>query len=126
MTTVLVVDDSPVDCRLVEGLIRQNSGWKTVFAANGRQALDQLELHLTDLVLTDLQMPVMDGLELVSAVRKEFPLIPVILMTSKGSEEIAVKALHRGAASYVPKRKLARDLMDTMRLVLSAASDNRS
>lgn len=126
MTTVLVVDDSPVDCKLVGGLLDRETEWNVVFAPNGQEALDQIELHIPDLVLTDLQMPEMDGLELTSSVRKQYPLIPVILMTSKGSEEIAVKALRRGAASYVPKRKLAQDLVETMRLVLSAASEDRS
>ena len=126
MATVLVVDDSPVDCKLVGGLLARDSGWNVIYAANGKQALEQIELHIPDLVLTDLQMPKMDGLELVSAVRKEYPLIPVVLMTSKGSEEIAVKALLRGAASYVPKRKLAQDLIETMQIVLSAAGEDRS
>jgi CheY-like chemotaxis protein/anti-sigma regulatory factor (Ser/Thr protein kinase) len=126
MATVLVVDDSPVDCKLVGGLLARDSGWNVIYAANGKQALEQIELHIPDLVLTDLQMPKMDGLELVSAVRKEYPLIPVILMTAKGSEEIAVKALRRGAASYVSKRKLAHDLVNTIQIVLSAAGDDRS
>jgi CheY-like chemotaxis protein len=126
MITVLVVDDSPVDCKLAGGLIERDTSWKVIYAANGKRALEQIELHIPDLVLTDMQMPEMDGLELVSAVRKEYPLIPVILMTAQGSEEVAVKALQRGAASYVPKRKLARDLVDTLQLVLSAAGDDRS
>jgi CheY-like chemotaxis protein len=126
MTTVLVVDDSPVDCKLAGGLLKRDSDWNVVYAANGARALEQIELHIPDLVLTDMQMPEMDGLQLVSAVRKECPMIPVVLMTGQGSEEIAVKALQRGAASYVSKRKLALDLVDTVQLVLSAAGDTRS
>lgn len=126
MTTVLVVDDSPIDCKLAGGLLEQGSDWNIIYAANGARALEQIELHIPDLVLTDMLMPEMDGLELVSAVRKEYPLIPVILMTAHGSEEIAVKALQRGAASYVPKRRLAHDLTNTVQLVLSAAGSDRS
>lgn len=126
MTTVLVVDDSPVDCKLAGGLLQRDSPWDVIFAANGVRALEQIELHIPDLVLTDMQMPEMDGLELVSTIRSEYPLIPVILMTAQGSEEIAVKALQRGAASYVSKRKLATDLVNTVQLVLSAAGENRS
>ena len=59
------------------------------------------------LVLTDLIMPEMNGLELVKAIREHHPFVPVILMTSKGNEEIAVQALQGGAASYVPKSQLA-------------------
>jgi hypothetical protein len=77
-------------------------------------------------VLTDLQMPELNGLELVRMVRSEYPLIPVVLMTSKGSEEIAVEALQQGAASYVPKRLLADELVETVERVLSASCQERS
>ena len=75
---------------------------------SGREALAALPARLPDVVLTDLDMPEMNGLELVEAVRRDFPAVPVILMTALGSEEIAVEALQKGAASYVPKRNLRR------------------
>ena len=53
-------------------------------------------------------MPEINGLQLVAAMREKYPRIPVILMTSQGSEEIAVQALQQGAASYVPKKLLLR------------------
>jgi anti-sigma regulatory factor (Ser/Thr protein kinase) len=71
-------------------------------------------------------MPEMDGLELVVEVRKNFPLVPIILMTAFGSEEIAIQALQKGAASYVPKRNLAQDLAETTENVLSLATATRS
>jgi anti-sigma regulatory factor (Ser/Thr protein kinase) len=77
-------------------------------------------------VLTDLVMPEMDGLELVSMVRSTFPAIPVILMTSAGNEEICVQALQRGAASYVPKRVLSQRLLDTVHQVLEIASHEQT
>src|SRR5262249_57505019 len=77
--------------------------------------------HSPDLVLTDMLMPEMDGLELVSAIRSTYPLVPVILMTAHGSEDIAIQALQKGAASYVPKKSLARDLAETVEQVMSAA-----
>ena len=99
MTTVLVVDDSATDRRLAGGLLKKNSSFNVVYATDGHQALKQLELHLPDVVLTDLQMPEMNGLELVNVVNEEYPLIPVVLMTAQGSEEIAVQALQQGAAT---------------------------
>ncbi|HUG93927.1 MAG TPA: response regulator [Planctomycetaceae bacterium] len=126
MTRILIVDDSAMDRRLAGGLLDKREGWSTLFAADGLDALEQLELHVPDLVLTDMQMPRMNGLELVSAVRKEYPLIPVILMTAQGSEEIAVQALQAGAASYVPKRRLSHDLVDVVERVLDAAGQDRS
>ncbi|MEX0715658.1 MAG: response regulator [Planctomycetaceae bacterium] len=125
MTRVLIVDDSATDRRLAGGLLERKGGFELLFAEHGRAALEQLELHLPDLVLTDLQMPEMDGLELVQAIKRDYPLIPVILMTAKGSEDIAVRALQHGAASYVPKRQLSTDLDEIVERVLSAASEIR-
>lgn len=126
MTTILVVDDLAMDRRLAGGLLAKNPDWQVLYASDGLEALNQLELHLPDLVLTDMQMPGMNGLELVAAVKKEYPLIPVILMTAQGSEEIAVAALQQGAASYVPKRKLADDLVETIEMVLAAKNEYRA
>src|SRR5262245_12694739 len=71
-------------------------------------------------------MPEMNGLELVAAIKGDFPLTPVILMTAQGSEDIASEALRRGAASYVPKKKLGEDLVETVERVLAAARDDRT
>jgi CheY-like chemotaxis protein/anti-sigma regulatory factor (Ser/Thr protein kinase) len=121
MATILVVDDSTLDRYLAGALIQEHSGWEATYAEDGRQALEILRRQPADLVVTDLQMPEINGLELVETVQREFPLIPVILMTAHGSEEIAVAALKKGAASYVPKRDLAADLAHTVEKVLNVA-----
>jgi CheY-like chemotaxis protein/anti-sigma regulatory factor (Ser/Thr protein kinase) len=126
MPTILVVDDAAVDRRLVGGLLEKEDEWSLDFAADGAEAMEKLNRAPYDLVLTDLVMPGMNGLELVAAVRSQHPLIPVILMTSKGTEEIAVQALHAGAASYVPKRILAQGLAETIRRVLAVSTQRRS
>src|SRR4051794_17356006 len=129
MPRVLVVDDSPVDRRLAGRLIEKGSIGRAdlvpVYAENGRQALDLLAREAPDAVLTDLQMPEVNGLELVEQIRERFPLVPVILMTAHGSEELAVKALKSGAASYVPKRELAKDLLETLEAVIESAHGQR-
>ena len=125
MTSILVVDDSAVDRRLVGGLLRQDAELVVDFAVHGADAIAKMESDLPDLVVTDLMMPEMDGLQLVTAVRSRYPLVPVILITSKGSEEVACEALQRGAASYVPKRVLAKDLFDTVRRVLALSGRQR-
>lgn len=126
MTTILVVDDLVTDRLLAGGLLQKHGGWNVIFATNGQDALHQLELHLPDVVLTDLMMPIMNGLELAEAVKREFPLIPVILMTSKGSEDVAVQALQRGATSYVSKRRLNQDLAEIVEQVLLVSKDQRT
>src|SRR5687767_6853983 len=110
MPILLVVDDSPVDRRLVGGLLGKQRDWVVEYAETATEALAKLDDGPFDLVITDLIMPDLDGLALVAAAKKSHPLVPVILMTSKGSEEIAVQALKTGAAHYTPKANLARDL----------------
>lgn len=123
--TVLVVDDSTVDRRLASGLLEKAGGFQILLATNGRDALDTLKTTDIDLVLTDLQMEEMDGLQLVEAVRADYPLTPVILMTAKGSEEIAVQALQKGAASYVAKRRLPQELVEIVHQVVDSSDENR-
>jgi CheY-like chemotaxis protein/anti-sigma regulatory factor (Ser/Thr protein kinase) len=122
MPTILIVDDSPLDRLLAGGLLEKDGQWFIHYAANGAIALEKLREAQFDLVVTDLVMPAMDGLELVAAIRCQHPNVPVILMTSKGTEEIAVRALHAGAASYVPKRLLAQELAETVRRVLAVST----
>jgi anti-sigma regulatory factor (Ser/Thr protein kinase) len=71
-------------------------------------------------------MPEMDGLELVAEIKNDYPHVPVILMTGAGSEDIAARALRAGAASYVPKKRLAGDLPEMLRHVLIAAREASS
>jgi len=120
MATVLVVDDSAVDRKLAGGCLRA-CGFDVEYAENGAEALELIEQHLPDIVLTDLVMPEVDGLELVSQIKKSYRSLPVILMTAHGNEEIAVTALKTGAANYVPKKNLSRDLEETVLNVLSVA-----
>ncbi|HTN74169.1 MAG TPA: response regulator [Pirellulaceae bacterium] len=121
MAEVLVVDDSSNDRQKVGGLLTADGGFRVHFANSGRAALEHIRGQLPDVVLTDLSMRDMDGLELVAQIKSRHPLLPVVLMTSKGSEEVALRALHHGAASYVPKQFLKSALAMTLRDVLSAA-----
>lgn len=126
MATILVVDDSAVDRRLVGGLVQKVLPCSVQYAANGVEALAQMHGELPDLILTDLNMPVMDGLELVNYVRDHHPEVPIVLMTAYGSEALAVEALAKGAATYVPKSQLAAQLPSTIQNVLSMTFVHRS
>ncbi len=123
--TVLIVDDSAMDRHLAGAIVQKCEDWRPLYASQGREALEMLRQQVPDVVLTDLLMPEMDGLELVRAIRVQHPLVPVILMTAHGSEDLAIQALRNGAASYVPKKSLARDLAETLEGVLSASRSNR-
>ena len=126
MARVLVVDDSATDRELTRGLLAVRGAHQVESVADAEAALEFLAEHPVDLVLTDLQMPGMDGLELVVVLRRQYPLLPVILMTGVGSEQFAVRALQAGAASYIPKASLGESLMEIVRRVLSAARDDRA
>jgi CheY-like chemotaxis protein/anti-sigma regulatory factor (Ser/Thr protein kinase) len=123
--TILIVDDSATDRHLAGAIVQKIGEWQALYASNGTEALESLRQQTPDVVLTDMQMPEMDGLQLVQAIRDKHPLVPVILMTAHGSEDLAITALRTGAASYVPKKSLARDLEDTLDSVLAASQSNR-
>jgi CheY-like chemotaxis protein len=125
MSHVLVVDDSATDRKLAGRLLEKGVEVQVRYALNGRDALDQIRVERPDLVVSDLQMPEMNGLQLVEAVRKDYPSIPVILMTARGSEQIAAEALRRGAASYVPKASLANHLCATVERMLVAKQNDQ-
>lgn len=126
MSHILVVDDSSVDRRLAGGLLEKETGWKIAQAADGREALAAMSARTPDLVISDLVMPEIDGLALVAAAKNDFPLVPIVLMTGKGSEDIALKALRAGAVGYVPKKRLGRELISTTRRILAASLEERS
>ena len=120
MTRILVVDDDRSQAEEFAALLRK-AGCDVTLAGNGREAMDLLGRDLPEVVLTDLDMPEMDGLELVQAIRRDYPALPVILMTAMGSEHVAARALHHGAASYVRKRSLAKEIVQTVGSVLAVA-----
>jgi CheY-like chemotaxis protein len=127
MSRILVVDDSEVDRRIAVGLLqRALPDHQIELAMDGRDAIERLRDEPADLVVTDMQMPECDGLELVRAIRLHHPQIPVILMTGHGSDDLAVAALEEGAASYVPKSQLRDRLAGTIEEVLAIARADRT
>ena len=123
--SVLVVDDTLIDAALACALIEQREGTRVVSVSNGEAALQAIAEECPDLVVTDLQMPGMNGLELVQEIHQRCSWLPTILMTAHGSEQIAAEALQRGAASYVTKRDLAGRLRETVDDVLAIAGTGR-
>src|SRR5262245_34369437 len=119
LPTILVADDSLLEQRYVGRILDQHGGWRVTFARNGEEALQAITRFQPAIVLTDMNMPQMDGLTLVQKVRDQFPRVPVVLMTGSGNERVAVAALKAGAADYVPKQALAYDLTPVLERVLS-------
>lgn len=124
MAHVLIVEDSPTQAQSIQ-LLLEDAGYQVTVAAQGLEALASMGQTLPDIVVTDLEMPQMNGLQLVEAVRRDYAQVPVILMTAHGSEEIAALALRQGAASYVPKMYLEQDLPATMARILAVSNMDR-
>lgn len=115
---ILLAEDSPTQATFIRTLL-QNVGYSVEVARDGVEAWEIIQVRQPDAVLTDLQMPEMDGLELVEAVAGRYSGLPIILMTALGSEEVAARALSRGAASYVPKLNIETDIIPTLERVLA-------
>lgn len=122
MSRFLVVDDSVLARQVIGDLLKRSSN-DVVYASDGLDAVRCLEESGPfDLILSDLQMPRMDGLALLAVVRQRFPRVPFVILTAFGNEEIAVQAMQCGAASYLPKKLVPSRLPDVVKTVLTAAT----
>lgn len=121
MVRILVADDSAMDRQWLAGILAKIPEAEILEAADGEEALRMISERQPDLVLTDMQMPKVDGVQLVKSIHQDFPHIPVIIVTAYGSEELALQALHAGAASYVNKDWVPHRLLPTVVQVLEAA-----
>ncbi|HEY3346133.1 MAG TPA: response regulator [Nitrospirota bacterium] len=101
----LVVEDSPTMRQLISFALKRVHGSKIVEATDGIDALKKLATQSFDLILTDINMPIMDGLKLVSLVRgdDQHKKIPIIIITTEGAEEDRKKGLALGANAYLSK-----------------------
>ena len=126
MSKILVVDDSQVARHAISSVLSLDPQLTVTTAVDGAAALAEIARDEPDVVVTDLVMPNMNGLELVAELRRKYPLIPAILVTSEGSEDIAAQALRAGAASYVPKAVLEQDLPTTLHRILTLAKQERT
>ena len=122
---ILVAEDSNTQATQF-ALLLEDMGYAARLTSNGREAVEQVRESQPDLVLTDLEMPEMNGLEVVETLQREFPKLPVVLITARGSELIASQALQKGAASYVPKQNLASDLIPTLERILAVIAADRT
>jgi len=124
MGIILIAEDSATHATQIQALLERD-GHSVVVTVDGKQATESLSRCLPDLIITDLNMPEMNGLELVEFVRDNHSEVPVILMTGEGSEDTAVQALRKGATSYLPKRELAHSLNTTVAEILQLIESRR-
>ena len=118
-TTILTADDDPQLLRLVARNL-QMEDYDVITASDGKQALEQIEMHTPDLVLLDVMMPKMDGFTVCNRVR-EFSAVPIIIITARGQDQDKVRGLDLGADDYLTKPFSVEELLARVRAVLRRA-----
>ncbi len=115
---ILAVDDHPVVRQGIAGLVAVHSDMSLVAeASNGREAIQQFRAHHPDVTLMDLQMPEMNGLDAMIAIRGEFPEARIIVLTTYTGDVQVLRALKAGARAYLLKNSLHKELLETIRAV---------
>jgi DNA-binding NarL/FixJ family response regulator len=115
---ILAVDDHPMFRQGIAGLVAAQTDMCLVAeAANGQEAIQQFRAHQPDVTLMDLQMPEMNGLDAMIAIRSEFPDARIVVLTTYVGDVQVLRALKAGARGYLLKNSLHKELTDTIRAV---------
>jgi DNA-binding NarL/FixJ family response regulator len=115
---IMTVDDHPLLRKGIAALVNAEADLKLVAeAANGKAALEAFRSHKPDVTLMDLQMPEVDGLEAIVAIRREFPDARIIILTTYSGDMQVLRALKAGARGYILKGHVHKELLETIRAV---------
>jgi len=115
---ILVVDDHSLFRQGIAALLATQPDMSLVAeASNGREALQQFRAHRPDITLMDLQMPEVNGLDAITAIRSEFPEARIIVLTTYVGDVQVLRALQIGARAYLLKSLLDKELLETIRAV---------
>jgi DNA-binding NarL/FixJ family response regulator len=115
---ILAVDDHPLLREGIAGLVAGQSDMSLIAqASNGREAIHEFRTHRPDITLMDLQMPEMNGLDAMIAIRGEFPDARIIVLTTYTGDVQVLRALKAGARAYLLKNLLHKELLETIRAV---------
>jgi len=117
MKTVLIVEDSATTRAMIRSILEEFEEIETVEAASGFEALKQLPAHSVDLVVTDINMPDVNGLELINFMRKDkrYEKIPIIIISTERSEEDKKRGVALGANAYITKPFKPEDLQELVK-----------
>jgi DNA-binding NarL/FixJ family response regulator len=117
---ILVVDDHPLMREGIAAVLQGEEGMTVVGeAGDGQVAVEQFRAHRPDVTLMDLQMPIMNGIDAIKAIRLEFPNSRFIVLTTYQGDVQALRALKAGASGYLLKNMIWKDLPESIRIVHS-------
>jgi len=121
--TLLVVEDSPTMRQLIAFTLRRLEGCRILEAVDGVDALKKMTTDKVDLVITDINMPMMDGLKLVSHIRgnPRTKKLPIVIVTTEGADADRKRGLALGADAYIPKPIQPSDLLKTVTTLLESS-----
>jgi len=126
MKRILVVDDEVGALTLI-GIILDRGGFEVVKAQNATQALEVLERETPDLIILDIMMPGMDGIELCGVIRgmPRFAETPILILSTRSDSESVIRGMEAGATGYLPKPILHHDLVSKVRSMLNLSAVER-
>ena len=100
--TILVADDEMIMLKTIELRLKKD-GHNVIICQDGREALKKIEESSPDLIITDIMMPFLSGLEIIGAVKKKDKKIPIIVLSAMGQENVVLEAFQLGADDYITK-----------------------
>src|SRR5512136_860554 len=120
---ILIIEDSPTMRQLISFALKRLRGLRIVEASDGVDGLKKLAAEKFDLILTDINMPIMDGLKLVSLVRNDanYKNTPIVVITTEGAQEDRERALALGANDYITKPIQANRILEIARSLLGVS-----
>ena len=124
MAKILIIDDDPRIPILLRHLLRLK-GYESVSSESGKQALALIKQDTFDLIITDLRMQNINGMELLREVQTLEPFIPVIMVTAYASDETAIESVNLGVFDYLPKPYKGDELIDAVKRALAADKDKK-
>jgi DNA-binding NtrC family response regulator len=114
---LIIEDDQSVGDALKT--IMEDDGYEAVVARNAHQGIEQARLRRFGLILTDVQLPDMSGLDVLIILQKKAPAIPVIIITAHSTPEVVRQAMARGAFQVLPKPFLPEEILDLARIAVT-------
>jgi len=115
---ILTVDDHPLLRKGIAALVNAEPDMKLIAeASNGREAIEKFRQHRPDITLMDLQMPDLNGTEVISRIQSEFPNARIVVLTTYQGDAQVLRALRAGARAYILKGHVHRELLETVRAV---------